>query len=600
MVPRLRLKLHKIKSKPVFLIIFLYFLLATIFTFPLLFSLNKFTMTGGDGSIFIWHIWWLRKAIFQLHQNPLFSYYVFQPIGIDLTLPLQQFSGVEALLSLVFHFFRVSPVATYNFLVFISFILAGFSTYLLASFFLKERLIAFISGLIYSFSSFRALRAMGHLDTLFTYWIPLFILFLFKFLREKKYAYLYYVGLFFLLGTYASMQNFIFMVMFGIIFAIFYRKDILIILRKNFSHLFYFSSFILLGLIPKIYFAFRVIFRNLEEVEIWGGWKGANVLSGDLISYFIPHEESFLFGFLGRAALKGKDLDWESKQMYLGYFVIFLLVFAIWKFFKKSREVKLWTLIFFVFVIFSLGPSLKVFGFDKFIIDTNTFSYSSPLPYFIFHFIPILKDFRAPGRFFIMFSLAAAILSGFALLGIKEIFKGKRIWFLVFSILLASLIFLDSYHPFIFPSNKSSPHPFYQKMAEDKNEYTILDLPLLVRSGYYDFGYGDASPFFYQTIHNKKIIGGYIARIPNRYYDFYEKIPLLKAIIDFQKREISLKVVSPDEQKLNKIFVHQANLKYVLIREPYNNNPEVIKFLKQSLPISVFYEDETLKVFEIN
>ena len=92
-----------------------YALLSLGWTYPLIanFSTKMFGW-GGDRYIYLWNMWWLKKALLDIHTNPLYTDYIYYPKGISLafhdfslllttvSLPLQVLFSLEEIYNLFF------------------------------------------------------------------------------------------------------------------------------------------------------------------------------------------------------------------------------------------------------------------------------------------------------------------------------------------------------------------------------------------------------------------------------------------------------------------------------------------------------------------
>jgi hypothetical protein len=164
-------------------------------TYPLVLSVRRAIPGSDDAYQFYWDLWWVKRALVDRHTNPYVTGEVFFPYGGHLyfhTLNLLQdviVLPVTLLLGL--------PVA-YNLIVLLAFTLSGFGMYRLALYVLEHevdpdgvraqpqraRLAAFAAGAAFTFSSYRHVHLLGHLDLLSTQWLPLSALFLLKTRRE--------------------------------------------------------------------------------------------------------------------------------------------------------------------------------------------------------------------------------------------------------------------------------------------------------------------------------------------------------------------------------------------------------------------------------
>ena len=155
-----------------------------------------------DESTFLWNIWYFKHALLDLHTSPLHTDLIWFPLGTNLT--LYTFNFFNALIGLPFYLAANIPLAS-NLTLWLSTVLSGFGTYLLALYVLQRafvssgpdvekpklpvlRLAAFLAGLVYAFGSNRAIyAALGHYNFVACQWVPFYALYLLKTLREPRY-----------------------------------------------------------------------------------------------------------------------------------------------------------------------------------------------------------------------------------------------------------------------------------------------------------------------------------------------------------------------------------------------------------------------------
>src|SRR6266446_7697555 len=60
--------------------------LSFLLTWPAVLHLNDRVVGGyqGDNFHFLWELWWVAHAIFDLHRNPFFDPDIYVPFGFDL------------------------------------------------------------------------------------------------------------------------------------------------------------------------------------------------------------------------------------------------------------------------------------------------------------------------------------------------------------------------------------------------------------------------------------------------------------------------------------------------------------------------------------
>jgi hypothetical protein len=169
-----------------------YFLLALALTYPVVLTarhsipmdpqIDGWFPGDGDPWQYLWGIWYVAKAFTTFPPPLLWTDLVFFPIGFDIPfLPgVGLILGPGALLQSVF-----GLVLTYNLLWWLSFALAGYAMYLLGRHLLGDRIVAFVCGSLFAFSSYRLIHSVEHLPILMaSFLVPLFALTLLRAARR--------------------------------------------------------------------------------------------------------------------------------------------------------------------------------------------------------------------------------------------------------------------------------------------------------------------------------------------------------------------------------------------------------------------------------
>jgi len=140
----------------------------------------------------------------------------------------------------------------------------------------------------------------------------------------------------------------------------------------------------------------------------------------------------------------------------------------------------LWVATAIVFFLLALGPLLHINGQWDFELDALVVNL--PLPYIIFHYIPILKGARIPGRFGIMAVLAVAVLAAMACLWILRRLRSAG-WQIVAAGALSVVILVENMAIPLPMSMAAAPEP-YHRLAAEPGDFTILQIPLGWRDGF--------------------------------------------------------------------------------------------------------------------
>lgn len=321
-----------------------YVILTVIFTYPVAFNLDKIPGGGNDANWFLWNLWWWKTSLLNF-SSPYYTTDIFYPIYANLafssTTPFNAILSIP--LQLIF-----GLVVAYDILWLISFPIAGYGTYLLVKYLTGDTRAAFISGVVFMFSPYHF--AFGSALNLTTIeWIPFYILYLFKILKEERNGNSIYAAFFLLLVALSEYQYLLFLLTFTLLFLLFYlATDKKNILKKNtikrISMMIIFFGMIFLP------FAYPLLKELAMSTSGYIYSVGFEKYSYDLLDFFNPTK-----------------IHLNRSGAFIGYTVILLAFIALIdkgldK--KKRKEINFWLLSILTFFILALGPILRINGFS--------------------------------------------------------------------------------------------------------------------------------------------------------------------------------------------------------------------------------------------
>jgi len=581
--------LHYGWKDPLYIILILtgYVVLTILFTYPLItnFSTAIPGHPNGDASTFLWNLWWTKYALLDLKTNPFYTDYIFYPKGVGLT--FHSFAFLNGLISIPLQVL-FGLVVAHNIITISSFVFSAFGAYLLLNYTTSDRLSSFIGGILFAFCPYKFGHLLGHYGLVSTQWIPLYILFLIRMTKEERSKILNGIlaGLSLLFTALTEQYYLIFLGIFTILYLgyVFFTDKKTIMNRAFFKSSMGLSAIFIIGFLPILLFALMDVLRG-DYGKVPGAAGGGRYVA-DLLGLFTP---SVLHPILGKYAwmvskhFKGNVSEWT---VFLGYTVVFFTLFAIRKFYSKDSQVRFWTLSFIVFLIFSLGPFPRILGIRLPI----------PLPFLLVRYIPVLNNLRVPSRFNILVMLSCAVLFAFSL---RFVFcKLKKTWIksLAAIMVIGSISF--EYLAIPFPMFNTERPSIYERIGGDKEEGTILEIPLGWGDGFKRLGVMEGDFMYYQTIHQKRIFGGYIGRFPDNRIVYYRNLPIVKDIITLEEQN-GTQPPSVTEKESAKAFVTSFKVRYITVRQPFFNSP-VHKYILEVFPVDRIYEDRNMIVYRTN
>lgn len=456
-------------------------------TFPLILNFSShFFCDVGDGFTNIWNIWWVNKAVTDLNQFPMFTDYIHFPHGTSLLAhTLNPFNGMMGIILLKF----LTLVQTHNFIIVFSFVVGGFTAFLLAFYFTRSYWGSLIAGFIFTFSNYHFAHTAGHMQLVSLEWIPLFLLLWFIFLDRPSMTLGIAASLTLFFVILCDYYYFLYVLIVALIIFIWHIKkngDVFFLFKKKFVlPLSAFAIGILLSSMPFV-IAF-VLFAAKSNIM---GTHDSRLFSLDLLAPLIPGGH-WRFAEWTQTYWANLPGNFNESSVHLGISVIFVLFYVLLKRKKiQMQSLGLWSLTLMVFLILSLGPVLRIWG-----KEISGFI----LPYSLLELIfPLLRIAGIPVRMMVIVILCASLLFAAGFKHFVQSSSKKR-----YLIVLLLLVLCFEYLPRpVIKSNVEIPQ--YVKVLKDLPD----------KKGVIDMVSTATFALYYQTIHEKPLAFGYFARIP--------------------------------------------------------------------------------------
>lgn len=463
-----------------------YFAGFCLLTYPAMFRFRTDLFADdGDGFQSLWNLWWVRKAITQLHQSPWHTTYLHWPYGITLLgHNLNSFNGFITILlpkSLPLY-------EDYNFTVIFSFVVAGLAAFHLAHHLTKSYWASIIAGCLFTYSSFHFTHLEGHLQMVSVEWIPLFVLLWYKLVSRPSLRGACAAALALFLVLLCDYYFFFYCVLTAVIIlgwrAAHHREFALVKPRDYIAPM---GTFCLVSLATSGVLVGSFLLANFRDPFV--GAHPADEYSLDLLAPLV-YGGHWRFASLTRAYWESLPGNINESSVHLGLGVIILLVY-VWR--KKAavqlRAVELWFLLLLVFGILALGPVLHVAGVR----------YAGVvMPYgWMADAFPPLRLSGVPVRMMVMVTLAAAII---AAAGLQRLWSGSHRSRILAAVLVALICVEHAPKPI---TTTKLAIPPYVAVLQRLPDGAVLDAAS-----------SKTAAMAYQTVHEKPLAFGYLARLP--------------------------------------------------------------------------------------
>lgn len=526
--------------------------LSLIFTWPLALNFLPGAGTAVPGVMLedrdqnLWNLWWVRYALLHGH-NPFVTNMLWYPTPVSLYYhTLNVYNGLMAVPLLQFF----SLTTTYNIVVLFSFVVGGYGAFLLVHYLCGNRWAALIGSVVFAYSAYHIATMRSLLQLVSLEWVPFFLLFLLQAIYQPGWAsrqsfarwlwrralpagfFLFLVSL---VDWYYTMYALMLTGLLGLYIGVRYvwerrggKADSPV---RGLG-----ESWLRIGICMLIYgvLVSPILIPTIAELRgttyMLPAPDAAMSNSADLLAFLQPVRGQRLWGnlFLNRR-------DWpygnNRYEVYFTYGALFLAGVALFatrvlrprlspSYVERAERPVVstafaapalpgkwfWAACVAFFFLLALGPVLQING-NK-ILWLFSPSFELVMPYRLIEKLPVLSISRSPDRFDMPLTLCLAVLAGYGANVLLNMWRGRWGLPLRGAMLSASFIVLVLVEltPFPYPQRPADIPAWYNQVGKEAGDFSILDLPPQD-----DYWHG-AYRMYFQTAHNKPILGGYISR----------------------------------------------------------------------------------------
>jgi hypothetical protein len=316
--------------------------------------------------------------------------------------------------------------------------------------------------------------------------------------------------------------------------------------------------------------------RNWISPQIW--WRSSTP-GVDLLAFFAPNPLHPVFGSLSFGWLSGLPGGFNENVASLPWVALATIIGAVlWAGF---RPLKGWVVFTGFFAWLALGP---------FVAIAQQLTYV-PTPWAVLRYLPIVGAARAPTRVTILVMLGVSMLLVMAVQHLRSRSRHPRL-------LVAGIGALLMFELLPAPRTLHSAEipAVYRMVAADPRPIRVLSLPFGLRDGVSSRGNYSSSSQFYQTFHQKRLVGGYISRLPSQSIALYRRNSTLRVLLRLSEGM----PVEPElyERAFNDADRNQRRLQvgYVVI-DRRGSSPELIAFAQKAFATTLVLKDGELELY---
>lgn len=629
-----------------------YVSLAIAFAWPL--PLHLWTMlpgpVSGDTGVYVWNLWLFRHELVAHHEIPFRTLEVLS-LTPPVPLALHNYTTLANILALPF-LPLLGTVATFNLFVIMSPAVAAFALFLFARGLVEDDGAAWIGGVAFGFAPFMSARTLEHFSLLQT--APL-VIFAIVFARlqarpawRMSVALGVVVGTSFLCDPYYAVYCLL-MALFAVVYSAIVLRAAVVQRRRWLKGVLNVGVVSVAGLIAGIMirggghfewmgihismtrlYTPMLILTVLVMARVWLSigprvqwtmpalpparvivvsavacvalvspvlaamgsgfgerqWISPPVLwrssapGLDLLALFVPNPLHPWWGGLFAPGLAAMPNGFVENVGSVPWVLIATLVAALGV--AHSRLPRYWVTFSACFGLLALGPFIHVAGVLSYI----------PTPWALVRYLPVIGAARMPPRIIVLLMLGLSILLAHALRDLRTRVPYPRLLTAAVALLLMFELLPSprTLHPARVPS-------IYATVAADPRPIKVMTLPFGLRDGMSSFGNTTAAAQFYQTFHEKQIIGGYISRLPQREVAEYRRMRVTRALMDLSEGG-----TLSDERRANVVarardLLRQWNLGYVVV-ETDRATEELVAFAKDAFGLTLVGTDGPYQLYK--
>lgn len=393
-------------------------LLTIVATWPMFPQLGGFVMDLGDPLYSVWAMAWQVHAL-TTQPLDLFNSNIMHPFKGTLT--FDELSFAQAVLSAPFYLLLGNPVLSHNLILFLSFVLSGWATWLLVRELTGNNWAGIVAGTAFAFCFYR-INHLPHITLDNTQWMPLVLLAAYKLLWTREWGWALALGGFFTLQALSGHYLAFYTAMLLGLFVVYYG----LAQRRVFSLAFLARAGV--GLAGSLVFILPIAIpyvRDQGQFEFSRSIFEAERFSNTLASFLAVFKGSPAYrSLLAPFADPG---PWAiERAAFPGFFALGLALTGFVAAMRRrgapapGQAVKgslrlhagFYALLAVIATVLSLGPSLQPW-YAPSNYDPAAIQRVMPLPYLFLHeWVPGFQSMRVVTRIGIVTALALAVLAG--------------------------------------------------------------------------------------------------------------------------------------------------------------------------------------------
>jgi hypothetical protein len=314
-------------------------------------------------------------------------------------------------------------------------------------------------------------------------------------------------------------------------------------------------------------------------------WRGPQVLwrssapGVDAASWLTPNPFHPLWGRTSGGWLSTLPNGPEENVASISLVALTVIAFAIVR--RRFRAPGGWCVFTGLFAWLSLGPFVRLAGINTYV----------PTPWAVLRYLPVIGAARMPTRMTVLVMMGVSMLLVFAVAHIRQQSRRSRLVAAAIAVLLVFEL-LPSPRPLY-----SAEIPgVYHVIAADPRPIKVINLPFGLKDGLSERGAFSAKYQYFQTLHEKALIGGYLSRLPDGAIGRYRKNILVKTMLRLSEGTPLLPGMEEEALDRGPEFVKRMHVAYVVM-DTGLCSPELVSFAKRAFDLTPVAVDGSFELY---
>jgi hypothetical protein len=231
----------------------------------------------------------------------------------------------------------------------------------------------------------------------------------------------------------------------------------------------------------------RIAGGGLQQAVFWR----SSPPGVDLLWFLVPNPGHPLAPAALREFVTTRPDSYAENVASIPYVALVVMLLGV----ARARPPRTEVVLLALFGLLALGPFVTVAGFNSHV----------PGPWALLRYVPVIGAARTPTRFAIPMLLAIAVLFAWAL---NHVARRRASVGVVAALLALELL------PVPRLTASARVPSVYSTIAADPDDVSVLEVPFGIWDGTSQAGFTNIATMYYQTRHEKRLVGGYLSRVP--------------------------------------------------------------------------------------